>query len=257
MLFCRFRLSANNWEEELSQVQDQADFVKENSPKIYKEMVEEGTNLERTREKERVYKEAQEKVEQISGMEKGVVKIVTILNVLGVSTSQSCEGHLDIEKDARIIRPFVEVSSPSQPEKRFVGQERIIPKVAKKYGMKEEDVRTMLLHSAPWEEFQNAKETEKYKAWRKENKKIAKRGEKILKEFYQDTAVPETDRLTINEQNSGQFEITNVGRGQEDILSGEQNLTQEQRAALEQQLSRYQDQMDNFASFLKEKYFTK
>jgi hypothetical protein len=198
--------------------------------------------LEQQNKKEVIWQKKEQETEQIPHIEKGTIKIITALNLSEIPTSQSCEGHVQ-ENEIGVTNPFVEISALNQPEKRFVGQERIIPRVAKKYGMKLEDVRTMILHSMPHEEFRGLKETESYKKWRKENKKIARRAGKLLKEFYQDLAVPENVRLTINEQDAGQFEITNTGR--------------EQEYPAEEQLAQYQREMDNFAAFLKEKYFEK
>ena len=203
--------------------------------------------------KEVIWQKKEREIEQIPNIEKGAVKIIAALNLSEIPTSQSCEGHM-YENETGINLPFIEISSPNQPEKRFLGQEKIIPKLAEKYGIKPEDVRTMLLHSMPHEEFHNSKETQNYKEWRKENNKIAKRAEKLLKDFYQDSATPEHVRLTVKEQNAGQFEISNVGREQDRPSVGEEkNLTTEQKTELNEQLTQYQREMDNFAGFLKQK----
>ena len=195
-------------------------------------------------EKEIAWEKQMQEVEKIPNLEYGVKKIITALNISGIPTSQSCEGHIDHEEDkTRITTPFIEISAPRQTRKRFIGQKTIIPRIAKKYGIPPEDVRTMILHSAPWEEFKNAKDTQGYKKWRRENKKIAEKAEIFLKYFYQDSITPEDIRLTISEQNAGQFEITN---------SGGNEIPQ---AEAEQRLAQYQNEMNNFAQFLKEKYF--
>jgi len=194
--------------------------------------------------KEIAWQQKENEVEKIPHLESGVKKIVTALNVSGIPTSQSCEGHINHEGDkTKMATPFVEISVPRQTRKRFIGQKTIIPRVVKKYGIPPEDVRTMLLHSAPWEEFKNARETQGYKKWRKDNKKIAEKAGAFLKDFYQDSITPENIRLTINEKNSGQFEITNSGGNEISQTEAEQRLAQ------------YQKEMDNFAEFLKEKYF--
>jgi len=204
-------------------------------------------------EKEIAWVKKEQEVKKIPHLESGTKKIITALNLSEISTSQSCEGHM-YENETSINLPFIEISAPNQPEKRFVGQEKIIMKVAEKYGMKPEDVRTMILHSMPHEEFQNLKETEAYKKWRRENNKIAKRAGKFLKDFYQDSATAEHVRLTIKKQNAGQFEISNVGREQDRPSVGEEkNLTTEQKTELNEQLTQYQREMDNFAGFLKQK----
>jgi len=157
-------------------------------------------------EKEIAWKKQMEEVEKIPNLENSVKKIITALNISGILTSQSCEGHLE---EGKITLPFVEISAPNQPEERFIGQEKIISKVAKKYGVTAKDVKTMLLHSAPWEEFEGVEEINDYKKWREENKKTAENTGTLLKDFYKDSVTSEDVRLTINELNAGQFEMTN------------------------------------------------
>jgi hypothetical protein len=205
-------------------------------------------------EKEIAWVKAEQDAEQIPHIEKATVKIVSALNLLEIPTSQSCEGHI-YENKTGINLPFVEISVHGQPEERFVGQEKIIPKVSKKYGMPEDDARTMILHSMPYEEFYSLEETEAYKKWRKEGEKMVENAEKLLKDFYQDSATPEHIRLIIREQDAGQFEITNNGRDQDSPPASEEtNFTQEQKAELQERLSQYQKEMDGFAEFLKQKY---
>ena len=253
MLFCKFQLSVDNWREEIKQIQDWADFVKQTSPRIYNEMVELGMAAERTR----IYEKTEMSIEQIPHIEKGAIKIITALNVLDIPTSQSCEGHISYEdNETRIVVPFVELSVPTQPEKRFVGQEKLVQKVAKKYGVPVEDVRTTILHNAHWEEFSGAEEAKEYKEWRRQNKKISKKAGKFLQEFNKDNAIPEHVRLTINEQEAGHFDISNIGGRQGWQSVGEKDLTPKQKAETAEQLAQYQWQLDAFANFLRRKYST-
>jgi len=102
----------------------------------------------------------EKEVEKIPDLESGAKKIVTALNIFGIPTSQSCEGRVT---ETGITAPFIKMSASSQPEKRFVGQEKTIKKIAKKYNLAFEDVETTLLASAPWKEFEDFKETQNYK----------------------------------------------------------------------------------------------
>jgi len=67
----------------------------------------------------------EEEVGRIPNMEAGAIKIIAALNISEIPTSQSCEGDI-YENGTGINIPFVEISAPNQPEKRFVGQEKII-----------------------------------------------------------------------------------------------------------------------------------
>lgn len=209
-----------------------------------------GPQQEQSR-REIIWAQKEQEIGRIHNIEAGSIKIVTALNVSEIQTSQSCEGHM-YENETGINSPFVEISAKDQPQNRFVGQEKIIPKVAKKYGISEEDTRTMLLHSMPYEEFKNSKETQAYKKWRKENRKIVDRTESLLRDFYKNNNTSEHIRLILKEQNAGQFEMTNTGREQDMPVRGEEkDLTLEQKAELREQLAQYQREMDNFAEFLK------
>lgn len=195
-------------------------------------------------------------VKKIPDLEGGVIKIVTALNVLGVLTSQSCEGHIN---ESGITAPFVEISAPNQPTKRFVGQEKAIKKVAKnpQYNIRAEDVETTILHSAPWKEFEGSQETQNYKKWRQENKKMAQKLETLLKIFYQISTTPAHVRLTITERSAGQFEISNIGKEQYWQIAGKKDLAPDQETEPNKLLAQYQKEMDKFAEFIRVKYFTK
>jgi len=196
-------------------------------------------------------------VEEISGIEGGIVRIIVALNLFEILTSQSCEGHIVYqENETGIVLPCVEISAPDQPEKRFVGQEKIIKKVAKKYGLLPEDVKTTILHNAHWQEFRGLKETQNYEKWRQENKEIAKKADLLLKDFYKDSTTPEHVRLVIHEKEAGQFDIYNLGGSQGHQPVGEKDLTPEQKSDLQEQLARYQEEMNIFAESLKQKYIS-
>lgn len=189
--------------------------------------------------KEAIWMEKEKEVGKIPDLESGARKIVTALNIFEISTFQSCEGHLN---ETGIVAPFVEISARGQPQKRFVGQEKIIKKVAKKYNIAREDVETTILVSAPWKEFEGLQETQNYKKWREKNEQIAKKAEILLQKFYHGRETAPRVCLVINEKNSGQFELTNSGGNE----SGQ--------ARADEQLAQYQKEMDDFAEFLKQKY---
>jgi 3-mercaptopyruvate sulfurtransferase SseA len=60
-----------------------------------------------------------------------IKEAVIMCNAIGLTTSASCEGHID----HGIPVPWIEIAAPNEPEEKYVGQKEIFEKVAKKYGI--------------------------------------------------------------------------------------------------------------------------
>jgi len=182
----------------------------------------------------------------------GIKETVAAFNLNGLSTSGSCEGHLDHGTAA----PWVEVSSPNQPEERFIGEKEVFKKVAENMGVPLEEVRRGLQKNA-WaealEKSSEADETLEYRKWREENKKLIKKASELLEDFYQDKKVRPNIRLEISEVGPGG--VFRVHNGGDDYKLDLERLTEKQKEKLKQRLPKYQKEMEGFGKFLKEKYF--
>src|SRR5438128_2510552 len=71
------------------------------------------------------------------GLDNHIKEAVVALNLLGVHTSASCEGHIDHGRPS----PWIEIEAPNKPEERFVNQKSIFQKMAQKYGIPYEHVK--------------------------------------------------------------------------------------------------------------------
>lgn len=205
--------------------------------------------------KEIIWENQQAEIERITDssgckIDEQVKKTLIALNVLGVPTSASCEGHSDHGMGA----PWIEVEAPGQPEERFVNEKVIFENVARKYNVSYEEVKRGRHHDA-WVEAikksSKAEETPEYKRWRDETKKLTEKTRGILKEFYQEREAESAIRLEISEGGEGEFRVHNGGEDYRPILK----LTEQQRQKLAQRLPGYQQEMKEFGKFLKAKYF--
>jgi len=87
-------------------------------------------------EKEQAWQLKEREIEAVTDrlgfpIEPGIKDVVVGLNLLGLNTTQSCEGHPDRGMGA----PWVEVAAPDEPVWRFAGQKEIFQNVADKYGV--------------------------------------------------------------------------------------------------------------------------
>lgn len=158
------------------------------------------------------------------GIDEGIKETVIAFNVNGIPTSQSCEGHFEDGSDHGFPVPWVTVSAPNKPELRYKGEE----------------------------------ETPEYRTWYEENKKLFTKVEALLKEFYAGRSVPEEIRIIIDKMdnvfdvhNGGKFYIPN---DRKERLQTE--LTEEERQRIPEVLKNCQKEMQDFAEFLKKKYFS-
>ena len=177
---------------------------------------------------------------------------VVALNLIGIPTSASCEGHIDRAKGA----PWVKVEAPNKPHERFIGEDGIIEMIAERYHVSPEDVRTSKNYDA-WREATNLAaahgETPEYQEWRRESDALRERLTAMIKEFYRDRVVDETMQIEIIRDPEGSTRIHNGG---DDFRRSSRGLTDDERRLLVDRLAKYQVEMKAFTDFLKEKYYS-
>lgn len=180
-----------------------------------------------------------------------VKEAVTACKVLGLNTGQSCQGHTD----HGIGAPWIRFEAPNEPKYRYVGEQDMWIRIAKKYRLSSEKARRGYNMQA-WQEgvrqISDNKETLQYGRWKKETGALRDRVASLLAEFYTGRE-PDTDiRLDIMDM-GGSFVI---GNGGEDALPAEErNLGEEEKRALGTRLARYQSEMVAFGEFLRQKFF--
>lgn len=186
-------------------------------------------------------------------IETGIKEAVNAFNLMGLPTSGSCEGHID----RALSFPWVDVSSPNEPEERYVEQNETFKKVAKERGLPEENVKRGLDMDAYWEAMkQMSEETKEYKKWDLENKKLAIRAQELLNEFYENKKDRLDNKLGVY-GGVGGFRIHGVTeaeyrRAYEE--SGDE-ISEERKAERAGKLPVYRKEMDDFTQFLKDKFF--
>ncbi|MCL5733680.1 MAG: hypothetical protein M1334_03415 [Patescibacteria group bacterium] len=184
------------------------------------------------------------------GIDDKIKESLVALNIFGLPTTASCEGHIN----HGISAPWIEISAPDEPEERFAGEKEIYQKIANKYGVPLEDVKTGDNHMA-WVEAEiersKADETKEYKNWREENKKLMAKAEGFLNEFYKNRKASNDNRLEITKEGEGNFRIHNGGR---DYKNAPKDISEKQKQELSKRLFNHQKEMEEFSSFLKEKY---
>ncbi|MBI5045847.1 MAG: hypothetical protein HZC14_02515 [Candidatus Niyogibacteria bacterium] len=184
----------------------------------------------------------------------GIKEVVVMLEANELPTSGSCEGH--VERGLPV--PYVEVSAPNQPEERFIGQDEAFEKVAKKYGITVDEAKTSKIDEAYWEamkECSQNEETEEYKKWNEENKKLLVKNHDLLEEFYKERQVEPDVKLQI-EEGVGNFRIHNGGENYQPIIENERKFSEEEKQARAGKIEKYRAEMLAFAQFLKEKYLS-
>jgi hypothetical protein len=183
-----------------------------------------------------------------------IKETVIALMALGIPSSASCEGHVF---EGGCSAPWIEIQAPNEPKERFIGEKEFYQKIAKKYGVSFEDVKRGR-HDEAYEEAlkksSKNKETPEYKKWREENRKLMDKVEKLLVEFYKNRKVAPNVRLQIEKMKEGDyFYIHNGGKDYESVTGKE--LTEKEKREKEKRLKIYQEEMKEFAEFLKKKYF--
>ncbi len=221
-------------------------------------------NLDKKREKGGVEPIIEKKKERLEQIKENVNKItdalghsideyikepVIYLNALGIFTTQSCEGHIN----EGLPHPFIDVGAFGEP-KRFNNQEEILEQIARKYNLKPEEIekkgpgcngeRNIFndAYSEAWSRWEECGETQEWIEWNKKDKRIQKKAQKILEEFYKDRKVDDFVKLKLEG-----FRIHN-GNGWGFF---DENLSEEEK---QNQLKITRKEMDAFTKFLKQKW---
>lgn len=143
-------------------------------------------------------------------IDENVKEAVIALNLLGIPTTASCEGHIDHGRSA----PWVEIASPNEPDQRFQGQQDIYNRVAQEYGIILEDVRRANPFEAWSQAFLEASkhaETDEYRNWRESNRKLVAKTQGLLDEFYKGKETQSSTQLTIDTETGDPFRVFNGG----------------------------------------------
>lgn len=198
-------------------------------------------------------------------IDKGVRKAVVALNVIGLPTEMSCEGH----SDRGYAHPWVQIEEPGMPE-RFEGENgyEMEERIAKKYGINvyelyDEAGKKCGARQEAIEEYQKKVETQEYKDWRKRNDELQALAEQLLQEFYVSRQVPEVLKLKFNKgpgagriQNGSNVFMEERGPHKTKFEKNATKFDKKERALAEQNLPALRAEMDAFADFIKEKYLS-
>jgi hypothetical protein len=208
------------------------------------------------REKLKAWREKREEIDRVKdslgcAIDQKIREAIVGLNVLGVYTLASCEGHIGRARST----PWIRIGAPHRPRERFIDERRVLEETARKYGVSYDDVRGDICHKA-WVEAMNAAaekdETPEYKRWRQENTVLFERTARMLAEFYEQRNVSPDLRLVMLANAEGSFTIHHGGQ---DYTLDQRNLDAAEKNALAERLERYQTEIQAFTAFLRQKYF--
>ena len=198
-------------------------------------------------------------------IDNGIIKTVVALNVMGLSSDGSCEGHLD----RGYPYPWVDIQNLNEP-KRFKGESEgeMEERIAKKYGIDVDNIYTDVGEKCgarqevhDW--WNKKEETDEYKEWREENKKLQDSAEELLAEFYSGREVPDNLVIKIHKIGvGGAFRLQNGSNiftkkmGKVEVSRGADELTGEEQKLAEKNLPGLRAEMNNFSEFLRNKFLT-
>jgi len=91
------------------------------------------------KEKLEVWQKKREEIDKIAdaaghGIDEGIKEAVVAANLTGLTTEQSCEGHVDRGGPY----PFLEIAAPNQPKWSFIGEKENFEQVARESNVSEE-----------------------------------------------------------------------------------------------------------------------
>ncbi len=210
-------------------------------------------------DKQKKWEERRKEIEQITdptgrGIDEGVKETVTAFNVNEIPTTQSCEGHEEVEGGHRPW-PWVEVGAPDEPEERFVGETEAFTKTAQEKGVPLDELKKGHPEEIYWELRKKISQnplTLEYQTWEEKNKRLHDKITALLTEFYAERKVDAGMQLRAEATDGGSFEISSETQIVNRFLNNE--LTSEEKKGLLEMLPKRQKEMQDFSGFLKKRY---
>ncbi len=213
-----------------------------------------------TSEKKLRWDEKLKEIEQLAdatgrGIDEGIKETVVAFNVSGITTSQSCEGHFEVDGGHRPW-PWVQVSAPDKPLERFIGESEEFAKVSEENNVPLEDLKRGHPEELYWaveKKISQNPHAPEYDEWETKNIELGEKINKLLDEFYETSQVEDGIRLKNVDGTGGSIEISSENNLLLKFITNE--LTEEEKKALLLQLPKRQEEMTRFKDFLKKKYF--
>jgi len=192
-------------------------------------------------------------------IEEGIKEVVVGLNVMGLTTVQSCEGHPDSSHGYPY--PWVMIEAPGEPEESHVGEKELCERFAREHGVDAEQLLRAAVSEEVWFEFQEQIEalpelTPEFITWREANRKLYERAIGLLEEFYFDRTVSldvQVRAIPINEDTMV-FQLRSNEKLNYEDEGPESALAQQERQEALKKLKPRRDEMEAFADFLKNKF---
>ncbi|MDR0463237.1 MAG: hypothetical protein LBG64_03400 [Pseudomonadales bacterium] len=165
------------------------------------------------------------------GIDSSILDLVVGLNIFGITTIVSCEGHVD---DDEVRYPWVGFESELdiEQEKEFKKIHELINSNGEKLSDEEKNKLRLKAQQIYWET-------------RKPNLEICRKLLNLLSEFYQNRTSPYDVHLHILEFDFVASRMENIGSDVLEILPKEEQVTK---------LKEYQKEMVEFGEFLKRKH---
>lgn len=166
-------------------------------------------------------------------IDEGIKETVTVLNALGIATRASCEGHLDFGTCA----PWVDIASTDpRTDVSIVKLSQEAQRKCDENKKTEQEIRVIFA------EVHKARCVVKAYHIEERRKLLA-----YLAEFYEDRCVPYDRRLIIRPLGTdGKSRLESQGADCQEVASPEEKV---------QKLAEYQREMQDFTTFLKQKFF--
>lgn len=198
--------------------------------------------------------EVRQRKDKVDGeMDEGIVDMVAALNLNGIPTEASCEGHLDHGYPT----PWIDIEAENRPAVRYNNEKQIYKSILDKYGITREQLgdpegeRVWLEICAKLEA---AGETDEYKNWLAENLRYRAQVEALVQEYYDTKGEGVAGLISFDEFGGGAFRIHTGGSDYEYHDWDNEKRTPEESRQLEERLPIHRQAMDSFMLFLKEKF---
>jgi len=206
------------------------------------------------------------------GMDEGIKDTVIYLKALGYNTSQSCEGHLEMEGQKWNHIPYVSFEAVDMPEYRYEGQQEIYERIASENNISVDDINRNeeyeSLNTKAWDELSalhgkgDWPMTQETVDWVKRNTKLYKDLEGLLDEFYKDRKVEEENKLVLTGNYKTSLRITNnagihnKADSEDGFIYSNGNEVTGSDEEIAQKIENWQGEMKAFTEFLKNKFLT-
>jgi hypothetical protein len=176
-------------------------------------------------------------------IDENIKQAIVAMNLLGLRTAGSCQGHVD----EYILFPYIYCEVKGEPKLKYDGERSIRIKIIKKYNIKNWNIvyTNDEIWNDYWTQVKSLENSNKYKKWAKKNESLGKKISLLINKFNKKRNPTNNNKLQVIRMYPG-YRIVALDVKKENLFSKKEKI---------KLIKLSQKEFADFTIFLKKEFF--